>query len=58
MCSSRDWRMIVEIQEYFGINMQAINTSDWDMVEKNIKSVLKSTRAQANFRPETKDVDM
>ncbi|KAL8962701.1 MAG: hypothetical protein Q9193_000932 [Seirophora villosa] len=58
MCSDRDWRMIAEIQDYFGITMQGLMTSDWDVVEKNIKSVLKSTRAQAEFRPQAKDVDM
>ncbi|KAL9017187.1 MAG: hypothetical protein Q9185_005477 [Variospora sp. 1 TL-2023] len=58
MCSDRDWRMIAEIQEYFNITMQGLKTSDWDVVEKNIKAVLKSTRAQAEFRPQVKDVDM
>lgn len=58
MCSDRDWRMIAEIQEYFDITMQGLKTSDWDVVEKNIKAVLKSTRAQAEFRPQVKDVDM
>lgn len=58
MCSPRDFRMIQEIQDYFSIKMLGLRTSDWDEVEKNIKSVLKSTRAQASFRPEVKDVDM
>ena len=55
----RDWNILVEIEQYFGVKMQGLDTNDWDDVEKKIKGVLKSTRAQANFRPwQSKDVDM
>lgn len=55
----RDWNIMCEIEEYFGVKMQGLDTSDWDDVESKIKGVLKSTRAQADFRPTSvKDVDM
>lgn len=58
MCGPRDWRILKEIEEYFGVVMTGLDITDWDSVESKIKGVLKSTRAQANFRPEVKDVDM
>ena len=58
MTGPRDWRILNEIQEYFGVTMTGLDISDWDAVESKIKAVLKSTRAQAGFRPEVKDVDM
>ncbi|KAL8873119.1 MAG: hypothetical protein Q9174_001366, partial [Haloplaca sp. 1 TL-2023] len=55
----RDWNMLVEIEQYFGVKMQGLDTNDWDEVEDKIKKVLKSTRAQANFRQgQNKDVAM
>ncbi|KAL8919958.1 MAG: hypothetical protein Q9208_006526 [Pyrenodesmia sp. 3 TL-2023] len=58
MSGPRDHRMLRQIEDYFGVKMQGLDPTDWDEVEKRLKVVLKSTRAQANFRPETKDVDM
>ncbi|KAL8720551.1 MAG: hypothetical protein Q9225_002597 [Loekoesia sp. 1 TL-2023] len=58
MYGRRDWRILKEIEDYFGVEMTGLDISDWDSVESKIKGVLKSTRAQANFRPEVKDVDM
>lgn len=58
MSGKRDYRMLRQIEDYFGVKMQGLDPTDWDEVEKRLKIVLKSTRAQANFRPETKDVDM
>ncbi|KAL9039868.1 MAG: hypothetical protein Q9214_004703 [Letrouitia sp. 1 TL-2023] len=49
---NRDWRLLSEIQEYFNVKMIGLDTRDWDGVEESIKAVLKSNRAQANFRPE------
>lgn len=55
----RDFNIMSEIEQYFGVRMQGLDTSDWDDVEEKIKAVLKSTRAQANYRPTVKgDVDM
>ncbi|KAL8697555.1 MAG: hypothetical protein Q9201_007065 [Fulgogasparrea decipioides] len=55
----RDWNIMCEIEAYFGVKMQGLDTNDWDDVESKIKAVLKSTRAQADYRPEAKkDVDM
>ncbi|KAL9612847.1 MAG: hypothetical protein Q9167_002579 [Letrouitia subvulpina] len=48
----RDWELLNEIQEYFNVKMMGLDTTDWDGVEESIKAVLKSNRAQANFRPE------
>lgn len=58
MVGPRDYNILVEIQNYFGVEMQGLDPNDWDTVEEKIKAVLKSTRAQANFRPEVKDVEM
>ncbi|KAI4164374.1 MAG: hypothetical protein LQ342_002021 [Letrouitia transgressa] len=49
---NRDWRLLSEIQDYFNVRMIGLDTRDWDGVEESIKAVLKSNRAQANFRPE------
>ncbi|KAI4210121.1 MAG: hypothetical protein LQ351_007024 [Letrouitia transgressa] len=49
---NRDWRLLSEIQDYFNVKMIGLDTRDWDGVEESIKAVLKSNRAQANFRPE------
>ncbi|KAL8642251.1 MAG: hypothetical protein Q9228_001045 [Teloschistes exilis] len=55
----RDFNIMSEIEQYFGVRMQGLDTSDWDDVEEKIKAVLKSTRAQADYRPTVKgDVDM
>ncbi|KAL9594052.1 MAG: hypothetical protein Q9219_007242 [cf. Caloplaca sp. 3 TL-2023] len=58
MSGQRDWHILNEIQDYFGVEMIGLDINDWDNVEQRIKAVLKSSRAQANFRPETKDVNM
>ncbi|KAL8942868.1 MAG: hypothetical protein Q9216_001411 [Gyalolechia sp. 2 TL-2023] len=58
MVGQRDFNILAEIQDYFGVEMQGLDPNDWDTVEEKIKAVLKSTRAQANFRPVIKDVDM
>ncbi|KAL8935241.1 MAG: hypothetical protein Q9211_004803, partial [Gyalolechia sp. 1 TL-2023] len=58
MVGPRDHRILTEIQDYFGVEMQGLDPNDWDTVEEKIKAVLKSTRAQADFRPEVKDVDI
>ncbi|KAL8897546.1 MAG: hypothetical protein Q9207_007165 [Kuettlingeria erythrocarpa] len=58
MSGQRDYRMLRQIEDYFGVKMQGLDPTDWDEVEKRLKTVLKSTRAQASFRPEAKDVDM
>ncbi|KAL9006812.1 MAG: hypothetical protein Q9188_000423 [Gyalolechia gomerana] len=58
MVGPRDHSILTEIQDYFGVEMQGLDPNDWDTVEARIKAVLKSTRAQASFRPEVKDVDM
>lgn len=58
MVGARDFNILSEIQDYFGVEMQGLDPNDWDTVEEKIKAVLKSTRAQADFRPEVKDVEM
>ena len=43
--------MLMSIQDYFQVEMQRIDTSDWDLVEETVKKVIKSTRADPGFRP-------
>ncbi|KAL8733878.1 MAG: hypothetical protein Q9166_001866 [cf. Caloplaca sp. 2 TL-2023] len=58
ICGQRDVMIMHEIENYFGIHMQGLNHDDWDEVERKIKGVLKSVRAQPTFGREPKEVDM
>lgn len=46
------WRQLVEIQDYFGVEMIRVDTGDWDEVEKTVKRVIKSSRAGENMKME------
>ncbi|MCJ1313624.1 RNA helicase required for poly(A+) mRNA export [Agyrium rufum] len=48
----RSWKMLDDIQKYFGITMTAVPTDDWDVAEEMITKVIKSARADAGFKPE------
>ena len=43
--------MIMEISDYFGVDMTPLPYDDWDKVEEIIKKVIKSSRAGSNFQP-------
>ena len=43
--------MLMVIQNYFQVEMQRIDTSDWDLVEETVKKVIKSSRADPKFQP-------
>lgn len=46
----RDFIALKEIADYFRIELQRLDSSDWDSIETNIQKVLKSSRAGANFQ--------
>ena len=50
--------MLMQIQNYFQIEMTRIDTTDWDLVEETVKKVIKSSRADPNFKPPTQDNNM
>lgn len=45
--------MLHKIQAHFACNIERIDTSDWDEVEKTIKRTIKNVRASANFAKST-----
>ena len=46
----RSYKMIQEISDFFGVDMQSLPHNDWDKVEEIIKKVIKSSRAGSNFQ--------
>lgn len=46
----RDFRALNTIAEYFKIPLQRLDNSDWDAIETAVQKVLKSSRANANFK--------
>ena len=57
----RDYRMIRQISQYFGVEMTGLPYDDWDEVEEIIKKVIKSSRAGKDFRAAPNaggDIDM
>ena len=44
--------MLSDITKYFGVPLQRLDTNDWDAVEEQIKSILKSRAAEPSFVPE------
>jgi ATP-dependent RNA helicase DDX19/DBP5 len=45
----KSWTELTEIQRYFNIDMQRLDTNDWDAVEETVQSIIKSSRAGQNF---------
>ena len=43
------WNMLMEIRDYFNVEITGVQTNDWDKVEEAIKKVIKSSRAGSNF---------
>ena len=48
--SRRDWEMLMNIQTYFGAQMQKVATDDWDELEETVSKIIKGSRAGANFK--------
>ena len=48
--SRRDWEMLMEIQQFFGAEIQKVSTEDWDELEETVAKIIKSSRAGANFK--------
>jgi ATP-dependent RNA helicase DDX19/DBP5 len=44
-----EWDMLRQIQQHFTCQIERIDTSDWDEVERIIKKTIKNSRAQAQF---------
>jgi ATP-dependent RNA helicase DDX19/DBP5 len=44
-----EWDMLRQIQQHFSCQIDRIDTSDWDEVERMIKRTIKNSRAQAQF---------
>ena len=43
--------MLSDITKYFGVPLQRLDTTDWDAVEEQIKTILKSKAADPSFVP-------
>jgi ATP-dependent RNA helicase DDX19/DBP5 len=48
--SRRDWDKLMEIQNYFGVEITKVATSDWDELEEQVAKIIKSSRAGTNFQ--------
>ena len=57
ICGHRDYKACEEISQYFQINMTGLNTNDWDGIEKTVKKIIKSSRADADYN-KSKEVTM
>lgn len=49
--SKRDWEMLMQIQQYYGSEITQVGTDDWDQLEETVTKIIKSSRANAEFRP-------
>lgn len=48
--SNRDeWVMLMQIGKYFNVDIQRLDTGDWDEVEETIKKTIKNPRSNAGF---------
>ena len=46
----RSWQALESIADYFKIRLVRLDNSDWDLIEKQVQKILKSSRAGANFK--------
>ena len=44
------YNMLQDIGRFFAVPLHAVKSDDWDVVEKTVKQVIKSSRAGANFQ--------
>ncbi|KPI43611.1 ATP-dependent RNA helicase DBP5 [Cyphellophora attinorum] len=47
--SKKDWELLMEIQNYFGVEIAKVATDDWDELEETVGKIIKSSRAGRNF---------
>jgi ATP-dependent RNA helicase DDX19/DBP5 len=48
--SNRDeWNMLMQIGKYFNVDIQRLDTTDWDEVEETIKKTIRNPRSNATF---------
>ncbi|KAI5310591.1 RNA helicase required for poly(A+) mRNA export [Ascosphaera atra] len=50
VASKNDWELLQGIANYFQVEIQRVDSREWDDVEKVVKQVIKSSRAGANLR--------
>ncbi|RMZ77065.1 hypothetical protein DV738_g4566, partial [Chaetothyriales sp. CBS 135597] len=48
--SRKEWKLLMDIQEYFGTEIQQVSTEDWDVLEEKVTKIIKSSRAGTNFQ--------
>jgi ATP-dependent RNA helicase DDX19/DBP5 len=46
----RSWESMSKIQQYFGVEVQQVDTRDWDNVEEIVSKVIKSSRSGVNLQ--------
>ncbi|KAF7511830.1 RNA helicase required for poly(A+) mRNA export [Endocarpon pusillum] len=46
----QDWQALMEIQKYFGTDIQKVATDDWDELEETVTRIIKSSRSGDNFK--------
>ena len=44
------YNLLQDIGRFFAVPLSAVDSDDWDVVEKTVKQVIKSSRAGANFQ--------
>ena len=49
----KEWQMLMDIQQYFKIEMSRVSTEDWDELEETVSKLIKSSRSGANFNSST-----
>ncbi len=45
-----DWLALMEIQKYFGSEINKVATDDWDELEETVTKIIKSSRSGSNFQ--------
>jgi len=48
-----EWTMLMDIQNYFKIEMTQVSTNDWDELEETVSKLIKSSRSGSNFNSRT-----
>lgn len=47
--NKKEWELLMQIQNYFGIEITKVETTDWDDLEEQVTKIIKSSRAGRNF---------
>lgn len=53
----KSFNALAQISQHYGIDLVQLSPSDWDRTERKIQDVIKSSRAQAAYVPETEKKD-